>query len=169
MSTVALKLDNGNTVKYKERNGTYYHYETNEKVINALEYARKNNRRIRIYFGDTESGQSWYEEHDVMGYVKRSLGKIKIPLLIPRKDSHGGIAILDNCIVKIVDTRSKTTLYEHESFRVGEFELYENNNELKEKGYLYGVKIDGKNYANFKTKEQAKRWIAFMKGERNSK
>ncbi len=168
-NTMVEKLGNGNVITYRKVNGISYRYETDDKVIFALEHARQSNKRIRVYLGNTETGQSWHEVNDIMGYVGNSTGSIKIPLLIHNSNSTGGGAILDNCIVKIVETKTNKTLYEHNNFRIGKFDLYINNNELKEQGYLYGVSIDGRCYANFKDRNKALKWIEFMKGNRNSK
>lgn len=168
-NTVVEKLSNGNIITYKKVNDIAYRYETDDKVVFVLEHVRQSNKRIRIYLGDTETGQSWHEINDIMGYVSNSTGNIKIPILVHNTNSMGGGAILDNRIIKIVETKTNKTLYEHSNFRIGNFDLYINNNELKEKGYLYGVSIDGKCYANFKDKDKALKWIEFMKGKRNSK
>jgi len=87
--------------EYKIVDGTSYHVDTSPAVINALEYVRANNIRITIDYGDTKTGQSWHEEHDITGYVGRSTGQNKIPLLIYNKRSFGGGSILTHCILSI--------------------------------------------------------------------
>jgi hypothetical protein len=96
-------LPNGNTINYKIRNGTAYHEETPENIIRILESARQSNRstRLRFCFGDTADGRDWGEVHDTTGYIGRSTGSIKIPLLIATANSSGGGGLLDHCIVRI--------------------------------------------------------------------
>jgi hypothetical protein len=70
--------------------GTFYSLGTNEKVVDILERCRDEGHRIRIVYGDIETGKSWEECHDIEGKVGRSTGSIKIPLLIHNKRSRGG-------------------------------------------------------------------------------
>lgn len=88
-------------VKYQVVNGTAYHAETPQAVIDILERARANNWRLTFDFGDTKTGESWHEENDISGYIGRSTGTIKIPLLIHNVRSYGGGGLLDHCIVAI--------------------------------------------------------------------
>jgi hypothetical protein len=158
----SVKLDNGNTITYKIVNGTAYHLATDDNIVKILESARKSRDRIRIFLGDVDTGKCWLEEYDIMGYISRSSGNIKVPILLNTIRSNGGGAILDHCIVRI--TNKKRTVYSHPNFHIGDFEIREGN-----KTYPAMVYIDGKNHANFNSKEKAERWIKFMKGETNKK
>src|SRR5205807_9933210 len=84
-------------IKYQIVNGTAYHAETPQKVIDILERARDNRWRLTIDFGDTKTGASWHEIYDTSGYIGRSTGSIKIPLLVHNARSYGGGALLDHC------------------------------------------------------------------------
>jgi len=102
-------------------NDTTYHDETPETVIDILETARiarvgGQGFRLRFHWGDTETGLDWGDTYHVEGYVGRSTGTSKIPLLIWNSRSYGGGAILDNCIVKIATARGKRVLYEHPKY-----------------------------------------------------
>lgn len=99
--------------------GTYYDARTPQTIISILEDSRINHKRIRLHYGQTDEnsddcGRDWNEIHDVLGHVGRSTGQIKIPLLIARSNSSGGVGILDHCIVKITD--KTRTLYEHSKY-----------------------------------------------------
>ncbi len=61
----------------------------------------QNRIRLRVDYGDIKTGKSWNEIHGVCGYVGRSTGKFKIPILMYNKISWGGSTILDHCVVKI--------------------------------------------------------------------
>jgi hypothetical protein len=89
------------TVKcgYKVLNGTSYHAETPDQVVRALEHARLNRLRIRLYYG--EMGKSWGEMNDVTGYVGRSMGPIQVPIILFNARSHGGAAISTDRVVAI--------------------------------------------------------------------
>lgn len=151
---------NGHSVCYRRlASGTCYHADTPEPVIHILETLRKNQRKVRLYYGDTQTGQSWFEEHDVIGCIGRSVGPIKAPLLVPPGDSSGP-ALLDHCIIRINTPRK--VLYQHELFRVGDFSLQQG--EYKERPWE--VWIDRLLQARFEVKNQAERYIDFLQGHR---
>lgn len=158
---VSEKLSNGNTINYQVVNGTAYHAETCQEVIDILENALYCKERIRVFFGDTLTGKDWLEENDTIGTIGRSTGNIKIPLLLKNSSSYGGGALLDHCIVKI--TIDKITVYEHENYHLGELTI----EEIDMNEYTHRVCIDGEEHANFKTRERAENYILFLKGERN--
>lgn len=107
------KVPNGNIIKYKVVNGTAYHEETPDAVIEVIEEALHSNRAIclRFCFGDTETGKDWCEENYTIGYIGRSTGEIKVPLLLKSTKSSGGDALLDHCVVKI-DKKEPSKLYQ---------------------------------------------------------
>lgn len=93
-------------IEYKEYNGFYFHPETCQGVMDILtmfQFSTKNHNalRLRLYYGDNETGKDWQECHDTTGYIVRSTGSQKIPLLIYNKNCYGGGDILTHCIVKI--------------------------------------------------------------------
>jgi hypothetical protein len=112
------RFGNGQSVHYRRLpSGTCYHADTPVPVIELLEQLRQSRRKIRLFYGAPETGQSWHEEHDIIGCIGRSTGSIKVPLLIEPGES-GGPALLDHCIIRI-DTPRKI-LYQHAAFRVGD-------------------------------------------------
>ena len=142
-------------------NGTTYHNETPQAVINALEIARRNNSRIRLFYGDIQTGKSWGDEYETIGTIGRSTGTQKIPLLIKSARSMGGSGILAHCIVRI--TQDKRVIYSHPTFHTPGYSIGEST-------YIelpFGVFADGENTANFPTMEKAQRYIDFMTGTSN--
>lgn len=116
MDTVTATI-NGKIKEYQLVNNTAYHIDTPMEVIRILEYYRQDRtERLHLCYGDTETGRDWNEIYDVDGYIGRSTGRIKIPLLVHNSRSMGGGAILDHCIVKIQTARGKITLYEHPTY-----------------------------------------------------
>jgi hypothetical protein len=155
---------NGHTIEYNRfSSGTHYHVKTPKEVVTALEDARVKKTRIRLFYGDTISGKSWNEENDVMGTVGRSMGPIKIPILLYNRKSIGGCAILDHCIVKIISRYR--TLYQHAGFKTGEWAI--EPSDLPD--YAENVTCDDVITARFKKTGQAKRYIDFMTGKRFGK
>jgi hypothetical protein len=142
-------------------NGTYYHEDTPTAVIDVLERARRNGTRIRLSYGDTETGQDWLEEWDVEGTISRSMGPVKVPILLPRQTSSGGPALLEHCILKIRQTgKGGRVLYRHPQHRLPTFTIHPSSLP----GYQAEVLADGQIHARFRTTVQANRWIATMTG-----
>ena len=140
---------------------TTYHAETPLAVRKALDCALEHQDRIRVFYGDTKTGTAWQEEYDVTGRVGRSTGTVKVPLLVSRRSSYGGPAMLDHCIVAIKGHQG--WIYRHENFSVGEFKIHWDA--LPE----VRVSHNGETFATFKTIAQAWRRVAFMRGERLGK
>lgn len=97
--------------EYKVVNGTSYSVNTNDKVIEVLERCRSNKTRIVVDYGDVLTKESWNEVYDVSGYVGRSSGTYKIPLLIHNSRSLGGGSILTDCILSIKESKGKRVLF----------------------------------------------------------
>ena len=139
--------------KYKiEPSGTAYTIETPQSIINVLENARSKGTRIKITFGDIKTGKNWNDEYNTIGRVGRSTGNYKIPLLIKTTRSFGGGAILTDCIIKIVDAKSKIILYKASNFKeqkiiIGKSDLIE---------YSHAIYIDNEIYSRHKSERRAK-------------
>lgn len=103
--------------QYKIVDGTYYDARTPDAVISVLEMSRKTKTRLRLDYGDTNTGQSWGEQYDILGHIGRSTGSIKIPLLIHNSRSIGGGGILDYCIIKISESKGGRVLYRDENYK----------------------------------------------------
>jgi hypothetical protein len=152
------KLSNGNVIKYARLpSGTCYHQETPDQVIRLLEKLQKNGTEVRIYYGDTQTGQSWHDEFDVVGRIGRSMGRIKIPLLVP-SDDCGGPGLLDHCIIRI--DSSEGTLYQHKKFRVGDMTL----SKCDDVKYPWEVFVDNVLHARFELNVQAIKFMDFLQG-----
>jgi len=104
---------------YIETDGTFYHEKTPEKVIQVLNrFMHDREVRLKLYYGDPETGVDWGESYDILGYIGRSTGDIKIPILVYNNKCYGGVSILDHCIVKIehANKRKGGVLYQHENY-----------------------------------------------------
>jgi hypothetical protein len=86
---------------HDDQDETYYDEGTPAEVRRLLEHARKTKQRIRVHYGDPVTGRDWGDVYDVSGTIGRSMGPRKIPLLLSRKGSMGGGAILTKSIVRI--------------------------------------------------------------------
>lgn len=110
-----VRLATHNGKEYVVANGTWYNPDTPPEVIKVLENARESGRTIWVDYGDRETGRSWNEENDVRGRIGRSMGPVKIPLLI-EEGEHGGPGMLELCIVNIMSAESGRILYRHPTF-----------------------------------------------------
>jgi len=129
-----------------------YHANTHSQVITAIENARKNKVRVKIYLGDTLTGKCWNEEHDIFGYVGLSKGTdAYFPILVNNKRSYGGGTILDHCIVKIKESKGNRVLYQAANFQQPVIEIsYDDDSDNP-----YKVTIDGEVYSYHKTERSA--------------
>lgn len=109
--------------QYKIINGTSYDPRTPNEVVGVLENARQTRTRLHISLGDSETGRDWLEEFETYGYVGRSMGPIKVPLLISNRRSLGGGAILDHCIIRIRVSAGSRVLYKHPKYHFGNLEV----------------------------------------------
>lgn len=139
---------------------------TCDKVKKVLTECYNNQCRVRIWYGDTDTGLSWMEEHDVTGTIGRSTGQQKIPLLIKNSRSSGGSGILCHCIVRIDVISSKRTIYEHPLFDVPTLGVYPNLDEDTKIEYPFIVLKYGTRQARFKNKNSAHNYVDFMTGKR---
>jgi hypothetical protein len=149
------------TYERHEKSGTYYHAGTAWRVRDVLEWAREKGKRVRMFYGNTETsplGRDWGEECDTVGRIGRSMGPLKVPLLIPRSNSHGGGAVLDDCIVRIIDTAKREEVYRHRYYKAPELVRGDPwDAELPIAFYR-----EGKPQAAFKTEAQAHKWFNFI-------
>lgn len=149
---------------YKVCNGTYYNVNTPDTVINQLENARLNRYRIRLFYGDINTGRDWLEVYNTIGYIGRSTGKIKIPILIYNSRSLGGGAILDHCIIKI--TVDRETVYKNKNYQTPEFYIEESTLNNKPWFHLYRKGENVPYFGNAK-RENCVNEIAFFLGKTN--
>ena len=147
---------------------THFHSETPDAVRTALDNARRSGQRIRIFIGDTKTGKCWNDEYDVLGRVSRSMGDgkggHKIPILLRNSRSRGGGGILDHCIIAIA-TAPGHFVYKHPTLDLGTW----TQGPTTSPGYVEAAYCNGELHAQFKTAGAAKRYIAFMRGERFAK
>lgn len=136
-----------------------FHKDTPERVKELLKLLNFSRRRVRIWYGDKETGRAWNEAHHVTGTIGRSSGLAKIPLMIPNRRSLGGPALLDDCIIRIDDINDRKTLYKHPNFHV---DLHKIGHEV------LGQRKDGTFFvqARFDHPLKADNYIKFMTGQR---
>ena len=143
-----------------------FNEKTCDKVKECLEHYYNSKSRVRIWYGDNNTGMSWMEEYDTMGTIGRSTGQQKIPLLIKNSRSSGGGGILCHCIIRIDVISSKRIIYKHPLFNVPSLGVYPNLDEDTKAKYPFIVLKYGTIQARFKSRTSAYNYIDFMTGER---
>lgn len=148
--------------EYKTIDGTSFDVRTPDEVVTILENARQTRTRLHVSLGDSESGRDWLEENMVHGFIGRSTGSIKIPLLIHNRRSLGGPGLLDHCIVRIRTSSGGRVLYQHPGYHHGTLEIRQKNEPVTlREGRTLTVDVlrDGELHASFESIEIARRWV----------
>ena len=88
-----------------------FNVKTPDKLCQIISRLYKDGKRYRFDFGNVETGESWKETYDIDGYIGRSTGICKMPILIYNSRSMGGGAILTDCILSITEIKTKKLVY----------------------------------------------------------
>ena len=166
--------------EYKVCNGTFYSAEALDGAILALEYARVNKIRIRIFYAyktteEKERGvkdsefdvlEVWNEEFNCVGRLGRSNGNIKCPLLLSSSSSCYGVPILDNRTVLVKTTDGKI-LFSADGLKFPEWKV-NTDHDKKTCDLLYKTSLmeDFKTYATCSNKDfqKAVRYLVKLSG-----
>lgn len=141
---------------------TYFEPGTNAEVQKIIEDARERGTRLRWFYGNRETGQSWLEESDVEGTIGRSMGPLREPLGIC-DDEPGGPALLTSSIIRLVDARTKNILYSHPNFHLPNI-TFTYNPEVA--AYPLQANVEGSRHANFASVKEAEKWVMKITGVR---
>lgn len=142
-----------------EAKTTDVHPDTPAAVVEVLERARRMDTRIRVYYGDPETGRDWMEEWDNTGYVSRSTGIKPIYILVHNRRSMGGGAISTRCILRITTSAEGRELYRHPKYQRPDLTLQEC---AEIDGYTWEVLRDGETHARFSSRAKAEAYIIKM-------
>lgn len=123
--------------------------------------------RVRLFFGNPDTGEVWNEENMVTGFLGRSRGAgphpMKVLLLLPTKHSVGGHAISTGSVLRILlDGRE---IYRNPKYREPVYQLREGTTA----GLPFEVWTNGEIDARFPSAAKRQRWLDFMNGLRSTK
>jgi hypothetical protein len=133
---------------------TTFHNETPAAVRRELERARVLGYRVRLHYGSQATGRDWLEGYGTEGYIGRSTGRVRVPLIVHNARSTGGPAILDHWIVRIVTAAGGRELYRHPNWHTPALEPVKSN------GRTFDVTADGEFYATFSSERARARFLS---------
>lgn len=112
---------------HKIVNGTHYHGETPDDVIAVLERARKSRTRLHLSFGynNTIPGLDNLSEFETYGYISRTMGPLKCPIIVHNSRGIGGGMISTQLIVRIQTSNHKLELWRHPQYHQPRVEIQE--------------------------------------------
>lgn len=159
---------------------TWFQPGTDPKAAKALNTAYTQENLVRIFLGDPQTGRDWCEEFEAIGFVGRSSGVLKVPLLLEAyrasantfESSAFGGAILCKNVLRIVDVLSSTDLYRHPLYQTPDLAVVGASEDMRKIGYFFSVvrhfgpHEDSQCVANFKDESQAIEHVAFLQGLR---
>ena len=140
---------------------TYFDPGTHPRAARALEAFRRAGTMCRLILGDTATGESWFDEHDVVGHIGRSCGALKVPLLVPPGED-GGPAILTACLLVLIDWQSGQALYRHPLYSELELGLFPDAD--ADAVHRWCVRHRDQTLARFDDLTKAAAYLAFMRG-----
>ncbi|MEP6875477.1 MAG: hypothetical protein ABI887_14045, partial [Burkholderiales bacterium] len=138
----------------------YFDPGTSPQVVKVLEACRRSGRKVRLVLGDTDTGESWLDEYNVVGTIGRSAGSLKVPLLIGDGESGGG-AILTACVLAIIDWHSGRWLFKHAAYKHPDLDIRATGNAKRP----WMVSQAQQEIARFGDIGKAGAYVAFMRGE----
>ena len=126
MSTLTISADgksaawtpnhSSHRIDYKIVNGTAYHLQTADELVNILEICRAGRTRVEIRYGNDLTGRDWMDRN--CGLLGRSTGQLQVPIILQTKRSTGGDSLLDHCIVKLIDMKDGAVLWCHPLYNI---------------------------------------------------
>jgi hypothetical protein len=177
---VTKNLKSGELYTNKVLAGVFFDQEFDDEVIRKLSSV-SSSARIRLFFGDTETGYDWGEESSTMGYVGHTTGDHKAPILVATDRSMCG-GIISSSIVKITFASGGQLLWKHSNYQEPVFIIRERIDGKYDEGFPYHLSSeytaavfrqeqDGNfgSWANFRTKNEALNYIDFLTGKANSR
>lgn len=124
-----------------------------------LEDLRVSQEVVRLILGDTATGRTWLDEHDVVGRIGRSTGLLKVPLLVPVGE-RAGDAILSAHVLAVINWSSGRYLYRHARLQLPNLAIDQQGEHRRP----WRVTQDGQEIASFRDLGQAGAYVAFMRG-----
>lgn len=128
----------------------------------ALDTARASKRKVRLHYGDPNTGLDKLATQDIVGFVGYAGWQLPHPILLSERNCHLGSRICELEVVRVVDVDGMFASYEHPRYTLPAFTTVSaNNSEAPDEVMLIA---DGSPVMNCTNQGQATRWIKFFKG-----
>lgn len=169
-------LSNGNTIYYvnyggidfevgiylKDKNEVEAYAQVDNCLMAALSECYRQERRIRVWYGDRKSGESWFEDSETTGRIGLGHGKIfRIPLIIANSRSWSGKALSVGSLIRVDDIKARKTLWKVPDYNDRLEIIHVEDSKLP-----WQVCGRGTIFARFETEGKARRWVDFQQGRR---
>lgn len=144
----------------------FYINGTDPEIINIIDKAYANRTRLRIWYNtaNIDGTQVCHPNFAESGYIGRSTGKIKTPILLKTRYSSGGHAINTNCIVGI--QQGHNWVYRTNAFRRKLLRYFVQDSCVYYDPSVGFVTLDCIEIKEFNTPEEAERYKNFIIGKR---
>lgn len=146
-----------------ENKNTWFEPNTLPGIRAALDAARIKGRRVRLWMGDTYTGEDWMEYEDVVGYIGRTYGPMKMPTLLKSRLSKKGLILSTIDLVRIMDVKSRKDLYKHPKFHTLGF--VSGKDDYKAAPFTL-LDRQGNIVTRFPAPKARECWLEFIRGER---
>lgn len=168
-------LSNGNTIYYvncggldfevgiylKDKNEVEVYTQVDDCLMAVLSECYRQERRLRVWYGDRKTGESWFEDCETTGRIGRSCGNFRVPLILADSRSWYGGALSVGSLIRVDDIKARKTLWKVPNY-CDKLELFH------VKGNKLPWQVCGRSttLACFETEEKARRWMDFQQGRR---
>lgn len=127
---------------YKIVSGTAYHKDTPDDLIRVLERIMHRTRIVVDY--------TYIDEYERFGYVGRSTGRYRVPLLVYNERSTGGPQLSTNEIVRIRTSKGRELLWQLPDFVTPKVEVVtvDRTGQSLPPEYTHSVLINGEVWGN---------------------
>lgn len=144
--------------------GLWFHPATPEPLRNALSSARSCGRKVRLYYGDPDTGQCSLATTNNVGWIGRMSGAVlAYPMLLSSLDAKAGLRILDSGVVRVQDLDSAgMVIYEHPHYHLPEMSV----SEMPDSTVV--VLLGDAQRMQFTSNEHFARWKKYMRGSHHN-
>ena len=164
MTTATQTTDTKHPAYFRDSYGTSWPKGMDPAVIEVLQKAWRDKTRLHISYMSAD-GRHLPEDFETFGYVGRSTGELKVPLLVYNSRSRGGGPISTGSIGRIRETATGKTLYRSPRYWYGHIELRQYNARVD--GGTAGQTLllkwaiwqDDKHIITFNIYDSAVRWL----------
>lgn len=151
---------------YKEVSGMHFCEDTSMEVCDSLVKAANESIRVRLYYGDVNSGLSDMTRKDTVGYLFPIEGKYRILHIKRNYRGKKGVPVFDNRVVGIYALKEKTWVYKHKDFSFPKL-LLQGKRIMRDTG----MRIDGEvvygGVCMCETEKEAKKKFDYYMGKRH--